>query len=482
MAASQPALTMEERFAPSRPYRLGTRRRRALQARAASEPGASRSAKSRALSLDTEKQLATSVREWADSQQTAGDIRAEQIALQRKLNGTVHAIWQGHAASGRTEEALKWEKQWFKLHNCQSEWIGYRAACCEGRTRAIAVPIGCNHRLCPLCAWHRSQRARVRIKSMFDRLTHPVLITLTIPNKDSIRKHDYTLFRQRVRKLIAQHKDWILGGVYSLETTYNRAEKTWHIHAHILADVSSSLPSKQEKIKLAGENIYAFTAIKLKLEFDWMRLWKTSWGKKARKGNFPMRSEGDTYNFEQWVKAGRENRLKEWSNGAYQSISGLPPAELAARSQWNAANRRIVDLRPVMDREGAAHEILKYITKVADFCDLAEAVEPFCNAVKGTRLIQTFGSWYGAEFDTVFDPQHLEDWGEMKCTCGLNHWERMGVFSRSDVEMNEAGRWFLKRSLNNHRCRGTVPRPTIRALDAPVEESETQLCQMETRR
>jgi hypothetical protein len=195
-----------------------------------------------------------------------------------------------------------------------------------------------------------------------------------------------------------------------------------------------------------------------------------------------MRSEGDTYNFEQWVKAGRENRLKEWSNGAYQSISGLPPAELAARSQWNAANRRIVDLRPVMDREGAAHEILKYITKVADFCDLAEAVEPFCNAVKGTRLIQTFGSWYGAEFDTVFDPQHLEDWGEMKCTCGLNHWERMGVFSRSDVEMNEAGRWFLKRSLNNHRCRGTVPRPTIRALDAPVEESETQLCQMETRR
>jgi hypothetical protein len=466
---------MEERVAPSRPYRLGTHRRR-LQPIAANQPvGASR--REAAHSLDTEKQLATSVREWRDSLRTEGEIRAEQVSLQRQLNSTVHKIWQDHAAAGHLEQSLQWEKQWFKLHNCQSEWIGYRAACCEGRTRTIAVPIGCNHRLCPLCAWHRSQRARVRIKTMFDRLKHPVFITLTVPNKDSIRKHDYTLFRQRIRQFIAQHKNWILGGVYSLETTYNRTEKTWHLHAHILADVTSSLPSKKDKTTLADQRVYAFTAIKLKLEFDWMRLWGTAWGKKPRKD---AHEHGERYNFEEWVKAGREMRLKEWRNGGYQLISGLPLAEQAARSRWNVENRRLVDVRPVVNRDKAACEVLKYITKVADFCDLPEAVEPFCNAVKGARLIQTFGSWYGIQLDTVFDPEHMNDWGEMKCTCGLNHWERMGVFSRGDVESDETGRWHLKRTFDNHRCRGTVPRPTIRALNAPVE-SEIQLCAMETR-
>jgi hypothetical protein len=410
---------------------------------------------------------------------TEFDMRREQRALQLQLNGTIHRIWQAHAAAGETEEALKWEKQWFQVRNCQSEWIGYRAACCQGFTTPIAVPIGCNHRLCPLCAWHRSQAARKRIKSMFDRLTHPVLITLTVPNKLEIRKHDYTLFRQRIRQFIAQHKSWIKGGVYSLETTYNRAEKTWHIHAHILADVAAPLPCKKDKLDLAGQRVFAFTALKLRLEFDWMRIWSTAWGKKAGAGASSMRRNGDTYMFEEWVKAGREMRVREWREGAFRPVEGLTLAEIAKRSEWNARNRRVLDVRPVLDRDGAAREVLKYITKVADFCDLPEAVEPFCNAVRGARLIQTFGSWYGVKLDDAPDPEHPEDWGEMKCTCGLNMWERMGVFSRDDVEMNKEGRWHLKPYLD-HKSRGTVARPIIRALDAP-EESEIQLCQMERR-
>jgi hypothetical protein len=59
-------------------------------------------------------------------------------------------------------------------------------------------------------------------------------------------------------------------------------------------------------------------------------------------------------------------------------------------------------------------------------------------------------------------------------------WERMkGVFERRDVEMDAAGRWKLKRPLD-HRSRGTIARPTIRALDV-CEESDSQLCQMERR-
>jgi replication protein/transposase-like zinc-binding protein len=461
---------MQERATLSRPSRLGTRRRKRRQAVSAlPEAGASRSGAARAPSLDTEKHLATTVREWSKEQATEQELYREQALLKNQLNSTVHAIWQNHAAAGNEAESLKWEKQWLKLHNCQTEWVGYRAECCKSMTAPRAVPIGCNHRLCPMCCYNRSQKARKRIKTMFDRLTHPAMVTLTVPNTESIRKHDFTMFRQRVRKFIAQHSDWILGGVYSLETTFNRSQKTWHLHAHILVDAASPLPTKKEKITLAGERVYAFTAIKLRFEYDWLRLWVKGWGKQPRKDSSADVRNGETYAFEKWVRLGREMRVKEWRDGAYRPVEGISAEDLARRSEWNARNRRVVDVRPVVDRDGAAHEVLKYITKVAAFSDLPEAVEPFCNAVRGARLIQTFGTWYGVKLeDESGDGEHPEDWGDLTCTCGLNIWARMGVFYRRDVEMDAVGQWHLKAPLN-HNSMGTIPRPRIRALDTREE-------------
>jgi hypothetical protein len=79
--------------------------------------------------------------------------------------------------------------------------------------------------------------AKVKVKNMFDQLSHPIFLTLTIPNKASIQKHDFTLFRERVRELLAQYSPkrkgkkelepgLFLGGVYSLETTYRRNTPT----------------------------------------------------------------------------------------------------------------------------------------------------------------------------------------------------------------------------------------------------------------
>jgi hypothetical protein len=486
------------------------------------EAGASR--RVAAASLDTEKQLATSVQDWLDSHLTEYDLEREKNQLHRQLVSTVHKIWQDHAArpqddgearwwaayeaemkpledetpaerwrrvekwqkknrpTGRNADVLKWEKKWNQLQHCQQEWIGYRAACCGEESGTIAVPIGCNDRLCPLCAAHRSKVARVRIKTMFDRLTHPALLTLTIPNKGSIRKHDFTLFRKRVRQLLAQYKGFILGGVYSLETTFNRNEKTWHIHCHVLCDLCSSLPRAAQKIDLAGRNTYAFNAIKLRMEYDWLRLWGCQWGKAPRKDADAMQVAGEHYDFERWVRMGREMAVKEfdWKAKKWVPMTGIQADVLAQRTAWNAKNRRVVDIRPVRDRDGAAREVLKYITKAAAFCDIPEAVEAFSNAAKGARLIQTFGTWYGAKFDTVFDPEHMDDWGEMKCKCGLNMWERMGVFYRRDVVMDAAGRWHLKRPLD-HKCSGTVPRPTIRALDVHEESEFDECLQMERR-
>ncbi len=328
---------------------------------------------------------------------------------------------------------------------------------------------------------------------MFDRLTHPALITLTTPNEPTICKRDFTLFRRRVRAFLKQRKwtpaseseseaGWIKGGVYALETTFNRKERSWHIHCHILADLVSALPSKLVRTRLAGSNVYSFTAMKLKLEFDWLRLTGSAWGKKPRKDADPMKRNGETFNFERWVSMGREMSLREWRDGGFKPIEGLSDVERARRTQWNRLNRRVVDLRPVTDRERAANEVLKYLTKVANFSDLPEAVEPFMNAVRSARLIQTFGTWYGPKIDLAveFDPEHFDDWSAMQCACGLNCWERMGVFYRDEVEMDASGRWHLNPRIQ-HTCRGTVPRPTVRALEAVPEERDFVECQMQVR-
>ena len=414
----------------------------------------------RAASLDTEKQPKTSVRNWLQKSLTQPEIDWQNEALHRRVKQTLFEIWQRYDRAGNLDQARKWQKQWMQVNDCQTQWIGYRADCCGSSTRPRAVPIGCNHRLCPLCCWHRSQRARKRIKCMFDRLEHPVMITLTVPNSGSIRKHDFTLIRQRVRKLIAQHKGWIRGGVYSLETTYNWREKTWHLHCHILADVACALPSKSDKVIMAGRTIYRFTAMKLRLEFDWLRLTQKGWGSKARAnagGETRLRDEAA---FEGWVRRGYENRVREMRAGKWLEID-LPPQVREERTSWNRANRRVIHIAPVDDREKAALEVLKYITKVSAFADCEEAVEAFMPAVRGARLIQTFGSWYGVKIEPEQEPKKASD---LQCTCGCNDWKRLGIFFRSDVEWSETAGAYLLRTPHDHNTRGTVYRPRIKAL------------------
>ena len=491
------AVVMLDRHIPSRPMRLGTRRRSARQGGRTAVAGGHVPAK-RATSLDTQKHLATSVREWMGEQRSDLDVYREKRALHRQLTHTYHEIWQQYARATEASEdederkdlfkaRARWEKRWMRVLDCQSEWIGYRAECCKSQTTPIAVPVGCNDRMCPLCSHHRSAKAQRKLRTMFDRLEHPVLITLTVPNQSRIRKHTYELFRQRVRKFIAQHKGWIRGGVYSLETTYNRQEKTWHVHAHILADIASSLPAKSDKVTLAGMKMYRFRAMKLRLEFDWFRLWRTTWGKKPRTDAKAQARMGDEYTFEKWVELCHRMRQKEWRNGSYQQRTDLSPAEMQMCFDWNRENRMVVDIKPVDDRNRAAREVLKYIAKTADFIDLPEAVETFCDAVRGARLIQTFGSWYGVKLDDPADPEHVHDWGDLTCACGVNDWKRLGVFHHKDVEMDAGGRWRLRRP-HDWKSAGTVPRPTIRALDvregAPLSYGTEDFCtgiELETR-
>jgi len=500
------------------------------------EAGASRFGReAKAPLLDTEKQLETSsnltAAQWLKKQEKPEDLWQNRVQLHQELVGTLAKIMDRHnslplspsgeawlaeydaqkvTAEGETPaEAwdrarewakenkaprelgarLRWQRTYGQVKDCQKEWIAYKAECCGDNTRPVAVPIGCNHRLCPFCARRRSELARERLKVLFDRFEHPQFLTLTVPNYSSISKHDFTLFRMRVRKLMAQYKGYIKGGVLSLETTYNRRDKTWHLHAHVLFDGAFLLPKAATKVQLrpligsegAPLEQKAFEIIKKAIEFDWLRLWSMDWGRPLRKRKgwlrecFRVEQEQDI--FETWIRWGEENRTKtkDRATGIWYRIPGLTDAEFDKRTAWNTENRRVVDIRPVLDRDKAVREVLKYITKVSQFSDCPEAVEEFADATRGARLIQTFGSWYGVDLalDTRFDTEHVHDWGQRKCSCGLNMWTRVqGVFFSHDVEMDSTGQWHLNRSRWQHHCRGTVSRPTIRALEhSPGKEA-----------
>jgi hypothetical protein len=301
---------------------------------------------------------------------------------------------------------------------------------------------------------------------MFDRLIHPVLITLTIPNLSQLTKRDFTIFRQKVKAFIRRHPE-LRGGVYSLETTFNRNDKTWHIHVHILADAAAPLPSKTERITVNGRKMYLFTLRKLSLEYDWLRLWHSE--RKLRKNASPRAQARSNSAFCLWMKQTQAHKTLRFNPATrrYEKNSNLGAFELARREQWNRENRCVVDIRPVMDREGAAFEVLKYITKSFAFADLPEVIEEFIGATHGARMIATFGSWYGVKID---GDANEHDWSELKCSCGVNDWKPIGIFHASDVVMDEHGKYFLK-SADVHWMRAAEKVSVIRgSLAFPMAE------------
>src|SRR6478752_4316833 len=238
------------------PGRLGTLRRRR---KGATSPRASRRAGAKRPSLDTSNQLATSLLFWLQDSETAKDRRRKTRKLQDVLEHSHAKIcnelelrldelqsWEPGPELDREMEKVRaelqaWQRQWARLANCQSEWIGYKATCCD---TALAVPIGCNHRLCFLCNSHRLQKYRERVKCLFDRLQHPVFLTLTVPNTVKLSKRKFSTLR-RAWNQFRKTQVWIEGGIYAIETTYRKPyqpETPWHTHLHALCGAITALP------------------------------------------------------------------------------------------------------------------------------------------------------------------------------------------------------------------------------------------------
>jgi hypothetical protein len=140
-------------------------------------------------------------------------------------------------------------------------------------------------------------------------------------------------------------------------------------------------------------------------------------------------------------------------------------------SDYNKRFRRVVDLRPVKG-EGAVYELIKYVSKTNSFIDLPKPVEQFLRAVRGVRVMQTFGTFYNyqSKLEAPITKEDVEALAEagidakpvaaasafLKCGCGQNKFVRLGVYSMRDVEMDINGRWLLRLTRGRQQnCRGS---------------------------
>jgi len=107
------------------------------------------------------------------------------------------------------------------------------------------VPYHCDSPFCPNCANRKARPLRKKLAVQIQQSKYDYWhLTITVENWP-------TLTRKALSKLIGQFaklrdttiwQEWVLGGLYSLETTFNASQQTWHPHFHVLIETPKRLP------------------------------------------------------------------------------------------------------------------------------------------------------------------------------------------------------------------------------------------------
>ena len=314
-----------------------------------------------------------------------------------------------------------------RLRACQTEWMGFKPIECD--CPSVAVPIGCNLRLCPLCNAARLERYRGPARLMLEAMENPTFITLTVPNVKDLTNETFAELRRCFSSFFRSNKRLLRGGLYALETTHNREDGSFHPHIHVIVDMLH---------RMSGMKRSVFIDMKMMLEFAWLR----------------------TTSLEAKKEYGR-NEYQRWKADALKQDE---------RSEWNKKFRRVVDIRSVKGDSSAVYELIKYVSKTNSFIDRPEALATYLRAVRNVRVIQTFGSYFNFKMEVPMTKADLVelaaagiDTGNipvgaasfLECDCGKNKFKRIGVYNMRDVEMDEKGRWFIRPSHERRRCRGS---------------------------
>jgi len=116
---------------------------------------------------------------------------------------------------------------------------------CEGQTKKL-VPFYCDSMFCPQCAGRRSKTLQDRILQKIDQKKFDYFfLTLTVKSWEALTREAIDRLVRMFGKF-RESDDWrdagIVGGVYSIESTFTRAG--WHPHLHVLLEVRKGALSR----------------------------------------------------------------------------------------------------------------------------------------------------------------------------------------------------------------------------------------------
>jgi hypothetical protein len=137
---------------------------------------------------------------------------------------------------GRDREALEYL-------DCGAYFRKFRSRC----GTVVLQPCHCDHALCPDCSRERSfplQRKVFELTRAKDKSYK--FLTFTRVNVSAIDRIYVQSLAKQFAKLrrVSVWKHWISGGVFSIETTYNTAAESWHVHLHAIVEVSQPVGTK----------------------------------------------------------------------------------------------------------------------------------------------------------------------------------------------------------------------------------------------
>nr|DAU59098.1 MAG TPA: replication protein [Inoviridae sp.] len=105
----------------------------------------------------------------------------------------------------------------------------------------------CRDRLCPMCSYRRAQKMFSQNMAVYDKIKaenpgyRQLFLTLTVPNvklwqlKDTLRKMSDSW--NRLRNHRAFKREPVVGYCKKLEITYNKEQRTYHPHYHVMLTV-----------------------------------------------------------------------------------------------------------------------------------------------------------------------------------------------------------------------------------------------------
>lgn len=142
------------------------------------------------------------------------------IALQKRIIRTL-------VKAGRDKDADK-------MRRCGNVFSLYQDS---GSGVVRSIPYNCGHRFCQRCQKRRVGKFWKRIEESFKAMKQPKMLTLTLVNVPQIDSAYFKYVRGCLSKLRRRKAfKQVTGGVYSIETTYNKKRKDWHVHLHCLID------------------------------------------------------------------------------------------------------------------------------------------------------------------------------------------------------------------------------------------------------